>query len=95
MKRNLIIGFLLLLIGILGFQKYTAPKTYTVTLTLDEWQKVMRHIELGKSLIIKSDLPARDAAAGIDSLSQSQQLFSMQIMAQLQAESKDTLKTKK
>lgn len=73
------------------------PKSYTVTLSIDEWQSILRGLEAVKSAVKTSNMPANQATFISDSLLLTYQIeFNRQIQAQLNAEQKqkDSTKTK-
>lgn len=80
-----------------------APKTYHVTLTIDQWQAVMNGLESIKNAVKTSNMPAAQSTFISDSLiSTYQNEFGRQIQGQLAAEQnpnpgvkKDTTKPKK
>lgn len=88
------IGF----IGLVAFQaKRQPPKSYTVTLTLDQWNGLINGVENVKNRLKISELPSKDVTLINDSLLTAiQSEFARQINQQLQAENKkDTTKPKK
>lgn len=64
------------------------PKTYTVTLNLDEWRGVLQAIDTSSKLLNKSDLPVREVIFANQSLAQVNQAIQFQVGQQLQAEAK-------
>lgn len=80
-----------------------APKTYHVTLTIDQWQAVMNGLESIKNAVKTSSMPAAQSTFISDSLiSTYQNEFLRQIQGQMAAEQKakpeikkDTTKNKK
>lgn len=72
-----------------GFKQISAPsKTYTVSLTIDEWRGVLQAIDTSSKLLNKSDLPVREVIFANQSLANINQTIRFQLSAQLQAEAK-------
>lgn len=68
---------------------YNPPaKTYTVTLSLDEWRSVLQVIDTSSKLLNKSDLPAKEVVFANSGLAQINQAIQFQVSAQLTAEAK-------
>lgn len=64
-----------------------APKTYSISLTLDQWQSVFNGLESVKNAVKTSNMPASQATFISDSLiSLYQNEFGRQIQMQLAAE---------
>jgi hypothetical protein len=80
------------LIFIFSFQKPTPPKTYTVSLSKDEWVNVLQVIDSSQKMLIKSDLPAREVAGITSRMAQVNQTIQFQVSAQLQEEQKAAAK---
>lgn len=74
-----------------------APRTYHVTLTIDQWQSILNGLDVVKNAVKTSNMPAAQATFISDSLiSIYQNEFGRQIQGQLIAEQKkDTIKNKK
>ena len=86
-----IYGLVFIPLIVLAFKKAIAPeppKTYTVTLSLDEWRGVLQAIDTSSKLLNKSDLPVREVIFANQSLAQVNQAIQFQVSAQLQAEAK-------
>lgn len=70
------------------------PKSYSVTLSLDQWRTILNGLEAIKSAVKTSNMPANQATFISDSLLLTYQVeFNQQIQSQLNAEQKqkDTL----
>lgn len=81
-------GYLILLFSWKGEIYVPVPKTYTVTLNLDEWRSVLGTLDTCSKLLNKSDLPARDVIFANSGLASINQAIQFQVSAQLQAEAK-------
>lgn len=67
--------------------KPQSSKTYTVTLTLDQWSNTINGIEFVKNKLKNSDLPSKEVTYINDSLfSVIQSEFAKQINAQIEAQ---------
>src|SRR5262249_11825319 len=62
------------------------PKSYTVTLTLDQWKGVLGAIDSAQKVMVDSDIPVRKVVGINQALAQVSQTFSMQLSAELQKE---------
>lgn len=66
-----------------------APKTYSVTLSLNQWQSVINGLEAVKSAVKTSNMPANQATYISDSIILTYQMeFSRQIQFQVTEENK-------
>lgn len=87
------LSIMLAIICIVGmvssWRSYVAPpKTYTVTLSLDEWRGVLQAIDTSSKLLNKLDLPGREVIYANQSLAQVNQAIQFQVSKQLEAEAK-------
>ena len=78
-------------------QKVQTPKTYTVSLTKEQWLSVLGNMDSCNRIVQESDIPVRKANFILQSYSTLYQTVSLQVGAQIQAEEKaaaDTTKPK-
>lgn len=95
MKQGLMLTALFIFIGIVGWQKEQAPKTYTVTLPLQTWQNIINHLDSTSKIMIESDLPARKVAWANSGIANIMQTIQFQVSKEMQEEQKsDSTKPK-
>lgn len=95
---SLIAMVVLFAVSNVSAQKVQPAKSYTVTLTLEQWSQAVGGINYADSLLSASDVPTVRAIPAIQSLSKTIALLTLQINEQLAAEQKaaaDTTKKKK
>jgi len=74
---------------IFSFQtKPSPPKTYTVTLSIDDWRNVLQVIDTTSKLLNESDLPVRKVIFASQGLASINQAIQFQVSKQLQEEAK-------
>jgi hypothetical protein len=100
MKQKVTNIFLsLLIIGGLSawiYRNEDKPKTYSVVLTLDQWNTQLKYIQNAKTIMQKSTMPANIVSDWADSLNSVANQISLQVGQQLQEEQKkDSTKPKK
>jgi len=83
-----LLGALAMILLVAFAQSNPPPKTYTVTLSLDEWRYVLQAIDTSSKLLNESDLPVRKVIFANNSLAQVNQTIQVQVSAQIQAEAK-------
>lgn len=88
LSKLFLIGCLTTIVFSFGNISWFPPKTYTVTLSLDEWRSVLQVIDTSSKLLNKSDLPAKEVVFANSGLAQINQAIQFQVSAQLQAEAK-------
>jgi hypothetical protein len=79
----------LLVIGCTCFaQRPATPKTYTVTLPVEQWQAALQSLDSANKVMIGSDAPARNVSYVASKLSFLIQTIQTQVGQQMQAEQK-------
>jgi len=71
-----------------GFKKVQAPKTYTVSLSVEQWNQVIQIVDSSAILLNESDLPARKVIWASQGLASINQAIKFQVSAQITAEQK-------
>ena len=94
----------LLLIAIIGimavgmfaaFKQKQVPKTYSVTLSKEQWQDVLQSVDSTNKLLLESDLPTRKSVYASSKLSFLTQTIQMQVGQQIAEEQKAAADTTK
>lgn len=68
--------------------KPAPPKTYTVSLSLEDWRGVLQVIDTSSKLLNESDLPVRKVIFANQGLASINQAIQFQVSQQLNAEAK-------
>lgn len=68
--------------------KPTPPKTYTVSLSIEDWRSVLQVIDTTSKLLNESDLPVRKVIFANQGLASVNQAIQFQVSRQLQDEAK-------
>lgn len=88
MKQVITLASLFILIGIVGFKNEQGPKSYSVTLSIEEWQGILNQLDSTRKIILDSDIPTRKTVYATSSLSFLTQSIQMQVSQQLAVEQK-------
>jgi|HubBroStandDraft_3_1064219.scaffolds.fasta_scaffold22737_6 hypothetical protein len=92
MKQGLFLAAFFILIGIVAWKKEQAPKTYTVTLSLNQWAAHLKYIANARIVMMQSTMPANVVTSWSDSLSLLSEEINRQVSQQMQKEAADTSK---
>lgn len=91
------IGLFLALFILVAWKRHQVPKTYTVTLSREQWGEVLQGIDSTNKLLLESDLPTRKSVYASSKLSFLTQTIQMQVgqeIAEEQKKATDTTKPK-
>lgn len=99
LKRNFRAFVIFLIAGafLISWKVYQVPKTYSVTLSKEQWQDVLQSVDSTNKLLLESDLPTRKSVYASSKLSFLTQTIQMQVGQQISDEQRkaaDTLKPK-
>lgn len=98
--RNRFHAFLAVLISgglifITSWKSFQVPKTYTVTLSIEQWEGALQSLDSANKVLVGSDAPARNVSYVTSKISSLMQAIQMQVGQQMQAEQKtDSTKPK-
>jgi hypothetical protein len=85
---------MLLFIGLTGWQpaKQSPPKTYTVSLSIDDWRNVLQSQDSSRRILIRTKLPTDETNYCIQTSFSLSQQISTQVGEQIQQEQKEAAK---
>lgn len=95
MKSGLFILLISVSLSTRAQVKNPAPKTYTVILSIDQWEGALQSLDSANKVMIGSDAPARNVSYVTSKLSFLVQTIQYQVSQQLQAEQKVAADTTK
>lgn len=97
LKRNFRLFVIFLIAGacLISWKVYQVPKTYTVTLSREQWGEVLQGIDSTNKLLLESDLPTRKSVYASSKLSFLTQTIQMQVGQEIAEEQKAAADTSK
>lgn len=78
--------------GVYMNKHYSPSKSYTVTLSLDQWQNIYSGLDSSRRLIIKSDLPTKETLWPLQQLINATTCIQQQLQGQLLTEQEEQRK---
>lgn len=97
MKSGSVIIFIsaLFVTSFFAFRPKEVPRTYTVTLSIEQWEGALQSLDSANKVLVGSDAPARNVSYVTSKISSLMQAIQMQVGQQMQAEQKpDSTKPK-